>query len=153
VAKPLSPRTNTKWRKIIWSPLFRPRRSEEIRLDLAVAKFHVAGPAAALAELDNRPAGSRQGDWFLLRAQILDAQGQTAEAVESLNQGLHAAPTRADLCCHSALFLIKHKQVRQAIDLLRQASLAFPDAAELLLMAAALFGAAPVTGLAPPGEC
>ena len=115
-------------------------RSEDIRLDLAVAKFHVAGPAAALAELDHTPAGRRQGDWFLLRAQILDAQGKTADAVESLNQGLRAAPTRADLCRQSALFLIKHQQVRQAVDLLRQASLAFPDAAELLLTAAVAFG-------------
>ena len=105
----------------------------EARLDLAIATFHSAGAAAGLAELDKIPVEQRKGDYFLLRAQILDAVGRLEEAAEDLNRGFRAAPTRPDLYLQAALFLIKHNQYHQAIALLQQASRQTPDAPELLL--------------------
>src|SRR5262249_41223475 len=40
------------------------------RLDLATVRFHLQTPEAALAELDKMPPTGRQGDFYLLRAQI-----------------------------------------------------------------------------------
>ena len=105
----------------------------DARLDLATAVFHSAGPEAGLAEIDKIPADQRTGDYFLLRAQILDALGRPEEAAQALNRGFRAAPTRGDLYFQAALFLIKHKQYRQAVDLLQQAARILPDAPELLL--------------------
>lgn len=105
----------------------------EARLDLAIAVFHSAGPEAGLAEIDKIPTDKRSGDYFLLRAQILDALGKPEEAVQALNRGFRAAPTRGDLYFQAALFLIKHKQYRQTVDLLQEAVRILPDAPELLL--------------------
>ena len=103
------------------------------RLDLAIAVFHSDGPEAGLQVLDGTPAAQRKGDYFLLRAQILDAMQKPEEAARALNRGLSAAPTRPDLYFQAALFLIKHARYQQAVRLLDQASQAFPDSAELQL--------------------
>jgi tetratricopeptide (TPR) repeat protein len=103
------------------------------RLDLAIALFHLQTRQAALSELDQTPAADRKGDYYLLRAQILDSLGNTQEAVDALNQGIRAAPTRPDLYLQAAGFLLKHKLLHEALDLLRQASRIVPDDRELLL--------------------
>ncbi len=103
------------------------------RLDLAIATFHAVGAEAGLAELDKTPPDQRQGDYFLLRAQILDAEGRLEEATDDLNRGFRAAPTRSDLDFQAALFLIKHEQYRKAIGLLEQAKRVVPDTSDLLL--------------------
>ena len=114
--------------------------ASDARLDLAIAAFYVAGPEAGLAELGKVPAGQRRGDYFLLRAQILDAQGRPDEARESLNRGFRAAPTRPDLYFQAALFLIKHEQYQPAVDLLQQALRVIPDEPKLLLTEAIAYG-------------
>ena len=73
------------------------QKAPNARLDLAIAVFHSVSPEAGLAELDQIPAGEGAGDYFILRAQILDSMGKTAEAVDSLNRGIRAAPRRADM--------------------------------------------------------
>jgi tetratricopeptide (TPR) repeat protein len=103
------------------------------RLDLAIAVFHSDGPEKGLEVLDETPAAQRQGDYFLLRAQILDALEKPEGAAEALNRGVGAAPTRPDLYFQAALFLIKHKRYQEAIRLLDQASQALPDSPELPL--------------------
>ena len=105
----------------------------DLRLDLAIAAFHSASAEDALKVLDETPPRQRQGDYFLLRAQILDAMQKPEEAAQALNRGFDAAPTRADLYHEAAMFLIKHKQYRRAIRLLDQARHALPDAPELQL--------------------
>lgn len=107
--------------------------SADLRLDLAIAVFHSATAAEALKVLDGTPPAQRKGDYFLLRAQILDAMQKPEEAAEALNRGFDTAPTRADLYFEAALFLIKHKQYRRAIGLLDQAVRAVPGAPELRL--------------------
>lgn len=110
-----------------------PSSSVETRLDLAIAIFRTSGPEAALSEMEKFPVGDRNGDYFLLRAQILEAMGQFKRAVESLNQGFGAAPTRPDLYFQAALLLIKHQRYRETLDLLQQATQILPGARELLL--------------------
>jgi tetratricopeptide (TPR) repeat protein len=103
------------------------------RLDLAIVLFHLQTPQTALSELDQTPVADRKGDYYLLRAQILDSLGKTQEAVDALNRGIRAAPTRADLYLQSTAFLLKHKLLHEALDLLDQASRILPDDRELLL--------------------
>jgi len=109
------------------------RSASDARLDLAIATFHSVDAAAGLAVLDKTPAEQRHGDYFLLRAQILDAMGKLEEATADLNRGFAAAPTRADLYFQAALFLIKHQQCHKAVDLLEQANRVVPDAPDLRL--------------------
>jgi tetratricopeptide (TPR) repeat protein len=108
----------------------------DLRLDLAIAVFHSASPGDALKVLDETPPAQRRGDYFLLRAQILDAMNKYGEAVEALNRGFATAPTRADLYFQAAVFLFKHEQYKQAIRFLEQANQATPDVPELQLLQA-----------------
>jgi tetratricopeptide (TPR) repeat protein len=101
------------------------------RLDLAIALFHAGSAEDALRELDK--TADRNGDYYLLRAQILDAQGKTQLAAEALNLGIRAAPTRASLYFQATAFLLKHKLYHEAQDLLEQASRILPDERELQL--------------------
>lgn len=108
----------------------------DLRLDLAIAVFHSASAADALRVLDQTPPEQHNGDYFLLRAQILDAIQKPEEAAEALNRGFDAAPTRADLYFEAALFLFKHTQYQRAIRLLEQANKSVPDSPELQLIQA-----------------
>jgi tetratricopeptide (TPR) repeat protein len=113
--------------------------TREARLDSAIAAFHTDGPEAGLEELDRIPPGDRDGDYYLVRAQILDAQEKIEEAIATLNRGLAAAPTRPDLYFNAALFLIKHKEYELSVDLLQHADRVLPDTPELLLTQAISF--------------
>jgi Flp pilus assembly protein TadD len=112
----------------------------DARLDLAIAVFHISGPAAGLAELEKLPATQRRGDYFLLQAQMLDAQGKEDEARVSLNRGLRSAPTRPDLYFQAALFLIKYKRFQRAVTLLQQALQLIPNEPKLMLTEAVAYG-------------
>jgi tetratricopeptide (TPR) repeat protein len=109
------------------------QKAPNAKLDLAIAVFHSVSPAAGLAQLDAMPADQRAGDYFILRAQILDSMGKTAEAVDSLNRGIRAAPRRADMYFEAAAFLIQHGQFQQAAALLEDATRLIPDAPNLWL--------------------
>lgn len=110
--------------------------ASDVRLNLILAVFHASGPEPALSELEAVPARERNGDYFLLKAQILDSLGKIEEAAETLNQGFRAAPTRPDLYLQAALFLLKHSKYRECLALLQQATRIVPDARELLLVQA-----------------
>jgi tetratricopeptide (TPR) repeat protein len=109
---------------------------EGLDLDLGLALFHSADPQSALEELEKTPFEKRQGDYYLLRAQILDAVGKVREAAEDLNRGFRASPKRPDLYFEAALFLIKHNMFDRALSLLQQADGVVPGHPELLLMKA-----------------
>lgn len=103
------------------------------RLGLAIARFRQQGAQDALSTLDQMPTTDRKGDYYLLRAQILDSLGKTQDAVDALNLGMRAAPTRSDLYLQAAGFLLKHNLLREALSLLDQASRVLPDDRELPL--------------------
>jgi tetratricopeptide (TPR) repeat protein len=91
------------------------------RVDLALAVFHDDGPESALAQLDKTPAPARQGDYYLLRAQLLDALRRPQEAAEALHRGIQSSPTRPDLYFQAALFMVDHNQVEEMLDFLAKA--------------------------------
>jgi tetratricopeptide (TPR) repeat protein len=109
---------------------------KEALLDLTLAVFHVSGPSAGLKLLDEVPASDRNGDYYLLRAQLLDASDRFEEAVQALNQSFHAAPTRADLYLQASQFLIKHERYPETIELLHQASSFIREVPEIHLVEA-----------------
>jgi tetratricopeptide (TPR) repeat protein len=109
-------------------------------LDLSIAIFHTAGSTAALEELDKTPIAARQGDYYLLRAQILDVMGKAREAATDLTLGLRSSPTRPDLYYEAALFLMQHGQARELFSLLQSAVQKFPDSRQLLLTQAIAYG-------------
>jgi len=63
-------------------------------LDLIIALLHTAGAEAALEKLDSVPDGQRGEDYYLLRAQVLDSAGKSAEAADSLNRGIRSFSVR-----------------------------------------------------------
>lgn len=110
-----------------------PEASAYARLDLAIAIFHAVSPEAGLEELDRSSPTDRNGDYYLVRAQMLDALGKVQDAIDSLNRGLRAEPTRPDLYLQSSLFLFNNKRYHETLELLQQANRAIPDNPELLL--------------------
>ncbi len=105
----------------------------QTRLNLAGELFHSRGASQALAELDLVPTDERAGDYYLLRAQILDAAGRANEAADSINAALRAAPAREDLYFGAVSFLLKHKLYHESLDLLQQAQRFVPDSRQLQL--------------------
>ncbi|HZU28769.1 MAG TPA: tetratricopeptide repeat protein [Bryobacteraceae bacterium] len=103
------------------------------RLDLAIALFHTKSAEAAIAELDRTPAAERQGDFYLLRAELLDAMGKVAEAADALNRGIRAAPARPSLYLEATGFLLKRGLYRQALEFVEAATRLLPDERELAL--------------------
>lgn len=106
---------------------------EGARLDLAIAAFHSTGPEAGLQEIEKIPLAERNGDYYLLRAQILDTQGDGQGAVDSLNRAFQVAGTRPDLYFQAALYLIKHNHYEEAVHMLKVASRTLPETPELML--------------------
>jgi tetratricopeptide (TPR) repeat protein len=106
------------------------------RLDLAVASYHSEGASAGIAELDRIPAGQRQASYYLLKAQMLDEEGKTEAAAQSLNQALREGSASAGLYFQAALFLIKHGRYQEAQGFSRKAVQRFPNSRRLLLVEA-----------------
>ena len=106
------------------------------RLDLAIAIFHIRGAKAGLEELDKLRGVERNGDYWLARAQMLEGAGQFEEAVQTLNRGFQAEPTRPDLYYEASLLLIQHDRITEAVRLLEQATHKLPDDPELALQQA-----------------
>jgi tetratricopeptide (TPR) repeat protein len=111
----------------------RPDVPEDLSLDYVVAKFHTVGAEEALAKLDQMSSSKRNGDYYLLRAQLLDELNRFPEAVDALNKALRAAPTHSELFLQACSFLIKHKQYDEALKLLDQAEKNVPGSQELAL--------------------
>jgi len=105
----------------------------DLRIDLAIAVFHSRGPEAGMRVLDAMPPEQRKGDYYLLRAQLLDALKRPREAAEALNQGIRATPTRPDLYFQAALFMIDHNQVHEMLDFLASADRVVPNNPQLWL--------------------
>ena len=104
-----------------------------VRIDLAIAVFHSQGPEAGLRVLDTMPLEQAKGDYFLLRAQLLDAPQRPQEAAAALNRGIQSSPTRPDLYFQADLFLVHHDQVQQMVDFLARADRVLPNNPQLWL--------------------
>jgi len=106
--------------------------SADVRLNLALAAFYADGAADGLRQLDRVPEAERGGDFYLARAQMLDAAGKSQDAARALEQALRAAPTRSDLYLQAAALLAKNGRADEALRLLDRAR---PDREILLAKA------------------
>ncbi len=120
--------------------------STEVKLDLAIATFHAAGAGVALQHMEGVPESERSGDYYLARAQMLEASGRSPEAGAALDQALGAAPKRPDLYQQAVALLAKNGELPAALRLLDQAARILPQNREILLMKAATLELARQTG-------
>lgn len=110
------------------------------RLDLAIALFHTTGPEPALKVLDGIAEEERDGDYLLLRAQLLDSAGKGPEALRVLRQGLGSIPSRPEVAEQTAILLVRLGQNKDALGFLERAAVVHANDPELqLIHAAALF--------------
>lgn len=105
----------------------------QANLDLAITLFSSLGAGQALQALDKVPESGRQGDYFLMKARILDAAGRAAEADKTLQEALRRPSTRGDVALQAAWLLVSRKRLPDAMQVLRRATAADPDSPELLL--------------------
>jgi tetratricopeptide (TPR) repeat protein len=110
------------------------------RLDLAVALFFTEGPAKALQVLEKAPDGEQAGDYWLMKARILDSAGRGEEAENALEEGLRHSTSRPDVAQQGALLLLLHNRKTEALNILNRTSETAPDNADLLLMRAIVLG-------------
>jgi Flp pilus assembly protein TadD len=110
--------------------------SPELSLDLAITASHLVNAQAGLEQLDRIPEAQRTGDYYLARAQMLDAAGKHADAVAAVNQALGKAPTRPELYREATLLLIRNHRLHEAQGLLNEAARILPDNPEILLLKA-----------------
>ncbi len=110
--------------------------SAELAVDRAVAAFHIVGAQAGLDQLNRIPPSQCNGDYYLARAQMLEAQGRVEDAELSIQQAIRANPTRPELYRQAALLLIKDHRIREAHDLLSEAARTVPNDSEILLLQA-----------------
>jgi tetratricopeptide (TPR) repeat protein len=105
-----------------------------VTLNLAIAVAHAENPRAGLEQLDRVPPAQRSGDYYLARAQMLDASGRADDAIAALRQALHANPTRADLYRQAAAFLMQRNQPAEALAVLERGVTATHGNPDVLLM-------------------
>jgi tetratricopeptide (TPR) repeat protein len=108
----------------------------DLRIDLAMADLHVSGAQSGLDALNGIPQFERNGDYYLARAQMLAAQNKPQDAEVSIQQAIHANPTRPELYRQAALLLIEDRQLPKALELLAQAARTVPNNPEILLLQA-----------------
>ena len=110
--------------------------SNELKLELAIATFHITNAQAGLEQMDRIPEQERSGDYYLARMQMLSALGRSAEAEEALKQALKAKPTRPELYRQAALLLIKKRQSANALQVLDEAVRILPNDPDIPLIRA-----------------
>jgi tetratricopeptide (TPR) repeat protein len=107
-----------------------------VELDLAVAAFHASGPAGGMRLLERVPEPARGGDYYLARAEMLDASGQALEAAAALDQALGKSPQRAGLYLDACSFLLSKGRTDGALRVSGEAMRVFPQEREILLLRA-----------------
>jgi tetratricopeptide (TPR) repeat protein len=119
-----------------------PSLAASLNLDLAIAALHTPGSASAttaterLRQLDRVPESGRGDDYYLVRAQLLDAANKPDDAVTTMDQALHAAPKRPDLYWQAAVFLAGYHRAPEALALLDRAAQILPDEASIPIIRA-----------------
>jgi tetratricopeptide (TPR) repeat protein len=104
------------------------------RLDLAIALFFTDGPKRALQVIDTVPEGEQAGDYLLMKARILDAAGQSAEAENVLQEGLRRSISRPHVAQQAALLLLQHHRPAEAQNILGLALQSNSQNADLILV-------------------
>ncbi len=106
----------------------------ELALDLAIADLHVVSAEAGLNVLQSIPKAQQGGDYYLVQAQILQAQNRPQDAKLAIHEAMQATPTRPELYRSAALLLIEDRDLPDAAAFLSKAVRIAPDDADLLLL-------------------
>jgi tetratricopeptide (TPR) repeat protein len=122
--------------------------SAGLELSLAIATFHSAGAQEGLKHLERIAEPARDAGYYLARAQMLDAAGNSAEALASLDRALRAAPDRADLYWQEVVLLKKDGRTNDALKLLDRAGKSAPQQPWFPVLRAALLESGGQTELA-----
>jgi tetratricopeptide (TPR) repeat protein len=86
--------------------------------------------------LDRVPPAARGGDYYLARAEILDASGNAPEGAAALEQALRTSPRRSGLYLRACGFLLRKGRMEDALRVSDQAMQAFAKNREILLLRA-----------------
>jgi predicted Zn-dependent protease len=109
-----------------------------LELPLAIAAFHSAGAQEGLKHLERVPESARNADYYLARAQMLDAAGNTAEGLASLERARRAAPDRIEIYWQEMVFRKKDGRAKEALELLEGAGKSLPQQPWFPVLRAAL---------------
>jgi len=112
--------------------------SAGLELDLSMATFHTKGPDEGLGHLDRVPPSRRNGDYYLARAQMLDASGKAGDAIAAMDQAIQASPKRPDLYWQAAVLLSRNRRGPEALRLLDRAEQTLPQDPQIPLVRATL---------------
>jgi tetratricopeptide (TPR) repeat protein len=107
-----------------------------VDLDLAIAGFHADGAAAGLEGLQRVPLDARGADYYLARAQMLDASGKPDDAAAAIRQAVRADPGRVDLYWQAVVLMTHNNRGADAVALLDEAAKAMPDEAQIAVLKA-----------------
>jgi len=121
-----------------------------VELDLAIAAFHASGPAEGMRLLDRVPDPARGGDYYLARAEMLDASGNAPDAAAALEQALHTVPRRTGLYLDACSFLLRKGRTNDALRVSGEAMQAFARERQILLLRAVVLEQAGRGGEAEP---
>lgn len=110
--------------------------SAELQLDLARAAFYASGPAEGMRLLDKIPDSGRAADFYLARAEMLDAAGNLSEAAAVLQQALQASPGQAASYLQACIFLLRKGRTEDALLVSGEAMKALAQDREILLLRA-----------------
>jgi Flp pilus assembly protein TadD len=110
--------------------------SADLELDLAIAAFHESGPAAGAQLLDRIPDSHRGADYYLARAEILQASGASQEAAAALERALSATPGQSRLYLRACAILLHAGRTDDALRISDAAAKAFAQDRTILLLRA-----------------
>jgi tetratricopeptide (TPR) repeat protein len=124
--------------------------SAGLQLDLAIAAFHESGPAEGARLLDRIPDSGRGGDYYLARAEILEASGAAQEAAAAVDRALSATRVQPRLYLRACAILLHAGRTEDAMRISARAIEAFAQDREILLMRAVILEKAGRTAEAGP---
>ncbi len=108
--------------------------SPQLQLEVAVAAFHAAGGAQGLNLLDGVAQSARDADYYLARAEMLDASGDAAEASAAMAQALRLSPGRSGPYLQACALLLSKGQTGEALRVSGEALKALPQDRTLVLL-------------------
>lgn len=117
--------------------------SPEVEIDLAVATFHADGgnalaAASGLRVLDSIADPRRTVDYFVARAQMLEAASKADEAIAAIDDARQLDPMSADLYWQEATLMMKHHQEHQALLVLQAGAMKLPQEPDIVVTQAAM---------------
>jgi tetratricopeptide (TPR) repeat protein len=110
------------------------------RLNIVIALSNSEGAGHALQYMEKNPEAQMIGDWFLLKANLLDAAGRKTEVEKTLNLGLERVSTNPLVVPQAVFLLLRLNRQAEALDLLERAVRVNPQDSDLPLAKAILLG-------------